>query len=130
MNLLLASIMDDSEFTPKSPVDWPSVFAGARDGKTIILVLSILAVAAFIWAAFIRKRARHTHRYHHRNAPQVRHSDPKPPPMASGERSQGRKRRRRHRRRRGERKLNPTLAETGGLPPVRPNAAQPPPGEL
>jgi hypothetical protein len=37
------------------------------------------------------------------------------------------RKRRRHRRHHRERPRNPTLAETGGLPPVRTNPPEPPP---
>jgi hypothetical protein len=49
-------------------------------------------------------------------------------PVAPGEESTRRKKRRRHkRRRRDHRKRNPTLSETGGLPPKE--SGQPEPGD-
>ena len=42
------------------------------------------------------------------------------------ESGEGSERRRRRRRKRGHRPRNPTLAETGGLPPVRPPESRPP----
>ena len=66
-----------------------------------ILVGTLLAL---VWAVKFRRRRRRKHRYHRHHD---RHHDP-----------------------RGERKSNPTLAERGGLPPLRPtdpSSDQPPP---
>ena len=97
---------------------------GTRNADTlreILLVLGCLAVvsvALLLWAAYIRKRKRHSsgHRSHHfsRTTPGIGTS-------GAGEKgSEPRRRRHRHRRRRSSHyPLNPTLAQTGGLPPVR-----------
>lgn len=73
-----------------------------------VVVLSLLFV---VWAVFIRKRKAddldkwRTHKHHH---------------DSSGDANQGSgDRRHRRRRRREHRPRNPTLAETGGLPPAR-----------
>ena len=85
------------------------------DYRSLVLwgVLVVVTLAAFIWATFFRRRRRHRHHFHRAGAA--------PPPVEkhrswSWRRLLGRKRR--HRRRR-ERRVNPTRAETGGLPPVR-----------
>ena len=76
----------------------------------------LVSIGVFVWAAFFRKPRRHRH--HHSNG----HA-PKPMPEI---RSESRKagwfffrKRHRHRHRHRERPRNPTLAEAGGLPPVR-----------
>jgi hypothetical protein len=90
--------------------------------------IGILTLLLLVWAFFIRKRAR-------RGRPRYQ-----PPPsatqparnrvstngndleMGAQENSIPREeRRKKRRRRRAHRPRNPTLAETGGLPPVRPN---------
>ncbi len=93
--------------------------AGMFEGKSFydpgiiaIFALSVLfAGAFFIWAAVFRKRRRPPgYRHHHSGAK----------PRSSPEKKKwnrwfpGRRRRRRRQRTR-----NPTLAEVGGLPPVR-----------
>ena len=76
--------------------------------------------AVFVWAAFFRKPRRHRHHHPHGHSP-------KPLPET---RSESRKagwllfrKRHRHRHRHRELPRNPTLAETGGLPPVRTRVA-------
>jgi hypothetical protein len=99
---------------------------GTRNADTlreILLVLGCLAavsVGLLLWAAYIRKRKRHSSRHSHsshhfnRTTPGVG----TPAPVEKG--SEPRRRRHRHRRRRSSSyPLNPTLAQTGGLPPVR-----------
>jgi hypothetical protein len=97
-------------------------FAG---GITIILVLVLVILAAFIWAAFFRKPGRtraRRHHHHHRKFPEPPKEIVKEQP---GNEETGRSRRgRRHRR--TKRLPNPTLAETGGLPPPRTGPAKPP----
>jgi hypothetical protein len=87
------------------------------------LLLVILAVVA--WACFLREpedeRSRH-HRHHWRR----RHRKHAAMPTQERPRRWFLFGRRRHRRRR-ERPLNPTLAETGGLPPPR---SEPPSPEI
>jgi hypothetical protein len=62
----------------------------------------LAAFVAFVWLAFFRKKQTHLHRHRHGH--------------------HGKKRRRRE-----HRKLNPTLAQTGGLPPIR--TEEKPPGQ-
>jgi hypothetical protein len=81
----------------------------------------ILVLAVFIWAAVVRKPSKRTVSRHHWKAkdgtPDQNGTDNGSPP----------KPRRRHKRRRPRKPLNPTLAETRGLPPVRDNPSTPPP---
>lgn len=94
-------------------------FANLRNSISLtlfIVTLVILVGAVFVWAAFIRKPSRphHHHHRHHWRRPKPAESE-----TAESSRSLGLFRRKRHRRRRKNRPANPTLAETGGLPPVR-----------
>jgi hypothetical protein len=90
----------------------PSLFApGSRDGWIIFGALALLILGILIWATFFRKqrRSRKHHAHHHSGqetptAPVQNHRD---------------KSRRKGRRRRTRLPLNPTLAQTGGLPPLR-----------
>jgi hypothetical protein len=86
-----------------------------RDPGIVILVATLLTVtaAAFVWAAFFRKRPRRSHyQFHH-------HSDRLSRRIKDGwNAGKFLLRRRRHRRHRQHRR-NPTLAEAGGLPPIR-----------
>jgi len=85
------------------------------DYRSVIIYgsLALVALAAFIWAAFFRRRRR---RHHHFHRPRTA------PPPAEKHRSWSWRRllglkRRRHRRH--PRRSNPTLAQSGGLPPIR-----------
>jgi FtsZ-interacting cell division protein ZipA len=84
-------------------IEWLIIFGAI--GLVTLLVLG--------WAAFLRKRHRHRHSHHHRH----RHSSEPTEADASVPPEKRRRRRRSHHR---HRPLNPTLAETGGLPPIRP----------
>lgn len=78
----------------------------------------VVTVPVVIWAAFFRKRRHRSHRHH---PPPGTHPGGEPAlPEASPGRvkanwinSRKRRKKREHRRR------NPTLAQTGGLPPIR-----------
>ncbi|MGD0614259.1 MAG: hypothetical protein ABSA69_02320 [Verrucomicrobiota bacterium] len=95
---------------PSTPFD-PGIF---------IIIGSLLAVSlvVFIWAAFIRKPGSRPHAHHHfhphRPAPA-----PTPDVTPEAPKTGWFFSRKRHRRRRRERPRNPTLAEAGGLPPIR-----------
>lgn len=80
------------------------------------LALVVIAGIAFVWAAFIRKPSR-PHHHHHRH--HWRRPKPAAEETQKTHKNRGLFRRKRHRRRRKNRPANPTLAETGGLPPVR-----------
>jgi hypothetical protein len=94
-----------------------------RTGSSQMVIIfgsiGVIAVLAFLFVfifrnRLLRRRKRHRHHHHHRSVP------------GASEEAQP-KRRRWRRPRREHRPLNPTLAQTHGLPPVR-NPEQPPPG--
>jgi hypothetical protein len=91
---------------------------GALTGVTLLIV---------IWAVYFRPRPhRHSHHHHHHHHSQSEASS-SDLTSNSGSGSSGERRyRRKRRRRRDHRPRNPTLAETGGLPPLRPEHPQDP----
>lgn len=107
---------------------WRTMSGSTRDVTVVFGVLLLLVGAMLIWALYFRRRNHHHHHHHHRHH---HHHEPEGGLVNQGSSSgpsvedSGRKRRRR--RRRGHRPRNPTLAETGGLPPVR---TERPPGPV
>jgi hypothetical protein len=94
--------------------------APAISRETALVIVSTVGVGllALLWAAFLRKR--------HRGRPKRHHSHHKPAPVVSPVKTEasaavqsGRRHRRHRERRREHRPLNPTLSQTGGLPPIR-----------
>jgi hypothetical protein len=89
-----------------------------------IVILGIglgLLVVLVLWAVFIRK-PRHRTDDSHSSRRVIKES------QTTEESGNPRRHRHRQRRRRREhRSRNPTLAETGGLPPLRPDDQSPPP---
>jgi len=83
--------------------------------------LAAVSLAAFVWAAFFRPSGgrRPSHRHHWREGKSSGDS-------RRHERS-GFSLFKRRRRRKRKRSTNPTLAETGGLPPPRHSASEPSP---
>jgi hypothetical protein len=82
----------------------------------VVVVLSFLFVFVFR-KQLLRKRKRHHHHHHHHHRESVQAAPQEAQP----------KRRRWRRLRREHRPLNPTLAQKGGLPPLR-DPDQPPAG--
>jgi hypothetical protein len=93
--------------------------SGSTSGLAVLLI-AVMAVTLLvvIWAAFLRKRHKPVTGWH-------MHYSGGPTGKGSGEAG---RRGRRRRRQRDHRPRNPTLAETGGLPPARPE--QPPESAL
>jgi hypothetical protein len=82
------------------------------------------------WAKYIRKSPHREHsHHHHRHHRHRHHSEPTETAVAQTEANAPAppEKRRRRRRSHHRRRLNPTLAETGGLPPIR-EEGTPPPG--
>ena len=94
---------------------------GPRDIIIVVIAAALIVAAVVVWAVFIRKRPKDDSRWavHHSS-----HSTASETESAEG--SQHRRYHRRRRRRREHRPRNPTLAETGGLPPVRHDKPQEP----
>ncbi|MBC8097529.1 MAG: hypothetical protein H7Y43_17125 [Akkermansiaceae bacterium] len=97
---------------------FPTAFALILKNQFLEALFLVIAII-FIWAAFIRrpgeKRPHHGNRHHWRSSKREKKETGEAPDGGKG--LFGSKRR--HRKRRKDRPANPTLAETGGLPPVR-----------
>lgn len=94
---------------------WVSMDSETRNLLLIIAVFAALVPAVFVWAAFFRKASRKKRHRHHR-----------PSSWEQSSESDKRGRRHRHRRQRSaDLPRNPTLAETGGMPPRRPESDDP-----
>src|SRR5580698_928046 len=92
-----------------------------HSGVIFSALLIILVLGVFLWAAFFRKPARRKASRHHwkpKVAVETGNGVGSPPVRTP---------RRRHKRRRPRQPLNPTLAQTHGLPPVRDKQSTPPP---
>jgi len=90
-------------------------------GQTLLMVGAFLFVGLvfFIWAAFWRKPSGQAHHHSH-DMDAGGGGLPKPRKRRSAlSRAFGRKRHRRSRSRQSEERINPTLAQSGGLPPRR-----------
>ena len=97
---------------------WKKMSGGPRDLLTVLGAMVGVTLLIFLWAAFFRRRRRHHarhHGHHHESHPTATNPLPRTTEAAAPEEHLRRKRR----RRRAHRPRNPTLAETGGLPPVR-----------
>ncbi len=100
---------------PDIIVTWKKIGPGTREGLMVSGALGGVIALVLIWAIFIRKRRRkRKHHYHYPSA----NSSPVAADVKELEQAGKRKSRR---RRREHRPRNPTLAETGGLPPIRPD---------
>jgi hypothetical protein len=97
---------------------WKSLSQSNRERVVVLTAILLVAVPFAIWALFFSKRRRHRS-HHHRH----HHSHEEVAPLAAIEEddtsTRHRRRRKWRRPRREHRPRNPTLAETGGLPPVR-----------
>ena len=96
---------------------WRINDAATREHLAIFTAIGLVTVLLLIWVIFVRKKRRRQHAHHHssRSAVALETSRDEDSPSRSG------KRRRRRRSGRKHRPRNPTLAETGGLPPPRPD---------
>jgi len=89
---------------------WKQIAPSRNEFGLLFGAAGVITLLALIWAVFIRKRE--SDRPSSYSYPQI--SNPGQNGGSSTGRGFARQRRRKRRRRR-----NPTLAETGGLPPVR-----------
>jgi hypothetical protein len=108
MKLILLAATTASDSTAPSPIAIPTEI------KLVLIAVGLIILGVVIWAAFLRRSSEEVSGWG------PAHSHYRPPAEKTGD-SSGSGRRRRRRRRREHRPRNPTLAETGGLPPMRPN---------
>jgi len=95
---------------------WRTTTSPTNEYLMVLGAVTAVSILILIWVLYFRKKHRpHPHSHHHHA-----HQDAAEPAMqGAGEADQPRKRHKWRRRRREHRPRNPTLAETGGLPPVR-----------
>jgi len=99
---------------------WRFMDPSSLAGLLVFGAIGLVTLLALVWAVFLRKRGHRRRSHHHSHqhsstpaeAPEALNDDDTA--SAPPKRHKWRRSRRRHRSR------NPTLAETGGLPPVRP----------
>jgi type VI protein secretion system component VasK len=114
----------DSEDVPIGK-SWPP--GGERDVFVVIGALVLVVVLLLVWALAIRKpRRRHRRHHHHRQESRQWGMNPDAGLQDEAEAEGKPAETRRRRRRREHRQRNPTLAQTGGLPPIR---EEKPPGD-
>lgn len=133
--LVIASIffgLMDEEWWNRSGTPW-YYFGANREVFIVVAAGAGAALLAIVWALFIYKpRRRHSHRRHLgvNQRPERMHaplSNGRNGHRGNGAERQGSQHSRQWRRKRREhRPRNPTLAERGGLPPMRPEGPSEP----
>jgi len=88
--------------------------------------IGLVTLLVVLWAVFLRKRRRRRRSHHHGSEHSLQPAETLVAPNPAADPSPPAQRRHRRRSGRKHRRLNPTLAETGGLPPVRPEDSPPP----
>ena len=108
------------EITDAILASWRTSDPATRERVYIFGAIGVVTLLVLIWATFLRKRRRRRHEHHHAQHASSRAAEAAET-AAPGDAAAPIERRR-HRRRAGRRHRprNPTLAETGGLPPIRP----------
>jgi type VI protein secretion system component VasK len=99
-----------------------------RERLTILGALGLVTLLVVLWAILLRRRRRRRRKHHHSDHPSSTPAEVVEAPKVQDAPARPYKRRRRRRSGHSRRPRNPTLAETGGLPPVRlegPPDAQP-----
>lgn len=108
-------------------MSWKKMEPGTREALIVSGSLLVVIFLTLVWAMFIRKPGRRRHHRHHHHSG---HPAPTPAQTLTGGDSDPAgatlRRRRWRRRRREHRPRNPTLSETGGLPPFRSEGPTPP----
>jgi len=120
--IFAAAMLGLVEF-PDAKVEWRKSSPLSHDLAVIITTLVVITMVLVLWAVFIRKRERRNRALYTR--PVNHSSGSKSVNGANSDSDHGPHKRRKRRRRRDHRPRNPTLAETGGLPPIRTDGSRP-----
>ncbi len=116
--------------TTASPDEPTGLIHSTGYAQDILMVLGaglVLLVLLIVWAVYLRRRSHnHRHHHHHRSEAPGTPSARVDEADATETTSTTHHHHRRRRVRREHRGRNPTLAETGGLPPPRPEGSPPP----
>jgi hypothetical protein len=109
--LLLSQVNVDEVNVP-----WQSPSGATREFLLVLGAFVLVTAVLLVWARYFRKRRRHHSHHHHHH-----HHSSSEQSVASGTdmSASAQEPHKRRRRRREHRPRNPTLAETGGLPPLR-----------
>ena len=100
---------------------WRLLSPVARQGLLLFGAMASTALLALAWAAFLRRKHHRRHKHHHGHWQSSQATEtPVDSTDADAPSGSGKRRRRRRHSGRHHRPRNPTLAETGGLPPIRP----------
>jgi hypothetical protein len=121
MNTVLFSAIDAD--TQTIWARW-NLTPGAQERLIIFGAIGFVTALVLLWAALVRKKRRRRRSHHHSHSSSSRPAEAPEAPKAEATLAPPEKRRRTRRSRRRHRPRNPTLAETGGLPPVRPGSPQ------
>ena len=102
------------------PESWHWMGLTLRELLTVLGAVGLVTLPVILWAVYLRKGpGRRSHRHHHHHQSREVTTSSESPEDPDGDSSAEKRYRRKRRRRRDHRPRNPTLAETGGLPPVR-----------
>ncbi len=113
--LFFAGILDDPD-APLPPIE--ALSPQTKERLIILGAMSVIILGAVIWAAFIRKRRKRKPNYHrHSNSSFLTQAAAAKVEITRMIKQSGQEKQRRRER---HRPRNPTLADTGGLPPPRP----------
>ena len=97
---------------------WQGLSPATKECLIVLGAIALITLPVVLWVKYFRKMRRRQHKHQHRHY----HSHETNTTAAEeieGDTEEPRKRRKWRRPRREHRPRNPTLAETGGLPPVR-----------
>jgi hypothetical protein len=111
ISILLAAAVDGAKADTGLFHFWNSLGSGTKDALIIFGAALLLTLILFIWAMFIRHPKRQSKAFGGGDRRERGFL------VTDAERGKHRSRRRKHRH--TKRRRNPTLAETGGLPPIR-----------
>ena len=111
-------ILADAD-TQEVLASWRMSDPATRERLIIFGAIGLVTVLVLLWAILLRKKRRRRREHHHAPRHSSRPSEIPEAPDDESAVSTPEKRRRRRRSGRKHRPLNPTLAETGGLPPIR-----------
>jgi len=118
-------LLADAE-TEEVLASWRITDPATLERVYIFGAISLITLLLLLWAMFLRKKRRRRREHHHAH----RHASEstEAPETSKAETTLVTPEKRRHRRRSGRRHRprNPTLAETGGLPPIRPDGPSEP----
>jgi hypothetical protein len=99
---------------------WRFTDPSTREGIAMLGAIGLIILLVLVWAIFLRKRGRRRRLRHHAHHHSSNAPEGSPAPNGDELFSSRHKRRKLRRHQRRHHPRNPTLAETGGLPPVRP----------